>query len=396
MRGLKYLENEKKLFSGRKAYLTTLKQNISKSTDTCIIASPGFGKKTLLKELVRQQEGIRSALYYIDLSKASLSPENLALEYMASFCDTQPNTNSLLQEKMSDECLSLVRTVDNELQKIKPDQQLILRSALLFPEAYAKHLKKRLVIIMDCFEEFLQFNNYSQITKVLDIFTSTIHATAHVQSNAYTNTYVLTTSSALLKKGLAGFEFMELSAFDETEAFEFIERSVGKVDVRLKRELFSLSRGIPAVLKSLCLRYRSASRKSNVSDELALLRRLFVSELTVEFSRTHTYCKELFESSMNNARGSSLLKSLVKVLAMHDDLKLSEIARLLYRSAPVTKSLIERLIEVDLVRKSGSTFVFTNPVLKLWCRLSFQGIGFEEEPDDETLDEISNRLGGMA
>ncbi|MFC1723321.1 hypothetical protein ACFL0V_04230, partial [Nanoarchaeota archaeon] len=157
-------------------------------------------------------------------------------------------------------------------------------------------------------------------------------------------------------------------------------------------ELFNLSAGIPIVLKTLCQTYKTHTKKSSISDELTLIRYLFKADLTHKQSPLFNYCRSLFNTSLNNARGSSLIKSLLKILCMHENLKLTEIARLLYRSAPVTKSLLERLIEVDLIEKSGTTFRFTNPVLKEWCKHMFNNIEFEDYPSEKDVE----KLGGMA
>ena len=91
---------------------------------------------------------------------------------------------------------------------------------------------------------------------------------------------------------------------------------------------------------------------------------------------------------LNRARGESLLKIILKAVSQNTPQRLTEISRLIYRSAPVTKSLLERLIEVDLLVKSGNTFDFANPVLKVWCRLMFSNTEFNDSPDEATLEEF--------
>ena len=66
-------------------------------------------------------------------------------------------------------------------------------------------------------------------------------------------------------------------------------------------------------------------------------------------------------------------------------------ARKIYRSSPVTKSLLERLVEVDMVVKNGNTYKITDPVLERWCRFMFANIEFDKTP---SIDELK-QLGGV-
>ncbi len=385
MSELKYTEKEKKLFSGRHDSLNILKKNIKANKKTFLIAPQGFGKRTLLKEFIQQTtSSSRYIPIYLDLEKTSISPESFAIEYLAAICSCSPNLNSLTQLKLDDTCKALIDRIDNELQKIRPDQKLILESAFSFPESYAKHIKKKLIIILNNYQDLTLLNNYAQITKVNELFLRTI--------GQQTTDYILSTT--LTQK--TTLETVTLKPLTKQESDELAEKILGKTDSRVKERLFSLTHGIPLVLKALCQQLKSRTEKSgSVSEQLTLLNRLFTKELVYRYSKTWTYCNDLYKTSMNNARGSSLLKILLKVLAEHDNLKLTEISRMIYRSAPVTKSLLERLIEVNLIERSGSTFAFTNPVLRKWSRLMFTDVEFDSVPEEKELDKTLQKIGGL-
>ena len=71
-------------------------------------------------------------------------------------------------------------------------------------------------------------------------------------------------------------------------------------------------------------------------------------------------------------------KIILKVIASEKELRLSEIARKIYRSAPVTKSLLERLISADIIYRKDNRFYFYDTILKLWLKLTSQGYEFDE------------------
>ncbi|MFQ5475105.1 MAG: hypothetical protein ACE5DM_04680, partial [Candidatus Nanoarchaeia archaeon] len=80
--------------------------------------------------------------------------------------------------------------------------------------------------------------------------------------------------------------------------------------------------------------------------------------------------------------GATLLKNILKVLSRNPPMRLTHIAKKIYRSSPVTKSLLERLMEVDLVKKDEKLFTFISPVLRLWCKMYFLNITEEEAKDE--------------
>jgi hypothetical protein len=86
----------------------------------------------------------------------------------------------------------------------------------------------------------------------------------------------------------------------------------------------------------------------------------------------------------NRARGQTLLKAILKIVA-NEELRLTDIAKKVYRSAPVTKSVLERMVQADLIVKKGNKFVFSDPVLGLWVKLTSLGY---DDADDRQIEEV--------
>ena len=387
-----YTEKEDKLFTGRNSYLKQLEDSIAKKKTAAILANSGFGRTALLKQFASKHNVI-----YIDLKKLSLSPENFAVDFIGMICflhlSKKPaevmeykTIEKLKQLKLGAKCSSIISKIDNELQKIRPDQELILKSAFMFAEEFAAEQDKNLAIAINNFEDILKLNNFSQIKDILGLFFDSIERNK-------TCSFIIASSAVHLMKNLLK-KFMpvvvEMSSFTPEETKELFEKIAGRTDDRIIKEVHRLSAGLPMIVKEIASRYHK-EKSPDVQKNIKLINYIKASELANSDSSSYSYCSRLFTESLNRARGEALLKTVLKAVSQNPPLRLTEIARLVYRSGPVTKSILERLVEVDLVTKTGSTFDFTNPVLKQWCMLMFRNIEFSETPDEKTLKE----LGGL-
>ena len=97
----------------------------------------------------------------------------------------------------------------------------------------------------------------------------------------------------------------------------------------------------------------------------------------------YNYCLDSLNYHLGRTRGQVLSKIILKVIASEKELRLSDIARKIYRSAPVTKSLLERLISADIIYRKDSRFYFHDPILKIWMRLTAMGYEFDEMEEND-------------
>jgi hypothetical protein len=388
-----YTDKDSKLFTGRSSYLKKLEESAAKGRPIILLAPEGFGRTTLLRHFAAKTDSL-----YIDLSALSLSPESFAVDFIGAVCflgiakdiselGGYQTISGLKQLKLGRRCSDIISRIGNELQKIKPDQQLLLRSAFSFPDEFAAEHGKKSVLVINSFDEVLKFNNFSQVKDAVSLFFDSI-------SKARSCSFVLSSSAVhLMKQHLKKhpIEVIELSPLSLDETKELFEKLAGKADDRVIKEVHVLSAGIPIIVKGIASRF-AKEKTTDVQRNIRLVKYILVSDLATTTSQPYSYCSRLFSSSLSRARGETLLKSILKVVSQNNPLRLTEIARLIYRSAPVTKSLLERLVEVDLIVKKDNVFDFANPVLKLWCRLFFSSVGFSEFPDERTLSGIGGLL----
>ena len=388
-----YTDKEGKLFTGRTSYLKRLEDSAAKNKPTILLAPSGFGRTALLRNFAAKNDSL-----YIDLSALSLSPESFAVDFIGTVCflglakglselGEYQTISKLKQIKLGRRCAETISRIDNELQKIKPDQQLLLKSAFGFPEEFATEQGKKITIVLNNFDESLKFNNFSQVKDATGLFFDSI-------SKAKNCSFVLSSSAiCLMKQELKKqqTDIVELSPLSLDETKDLFEKVAGKADDRVAKEVHVLSAGIPLMVKSIASRF-AREKTADVQKNIRLIKYVLISDLATSTSPSYFYCSKLFSGSLSRARGETLLKSILKVVSQNTPLRLTEIAKLVYRSAPVTKSLLERLIEVDLIVKNGNVFDFSNPVLKLWCRLYFGSVEFSEVPDERALSDIGGLL----
>src|SRR3989344_6143754 len=348
-----------------------------------LLGSRKCGKTLIVKEHLKN---VKDAVpIYIDFEKISLNPENFSVEFVGNiifhFLKKPPveykkyllleNLIKSENELKSKNSFSLIKTIENELLKIKPDQRALVDSAFKFSETLAKENNKKFLIVLDNFESIFDLNNFSQIKDILSI----------INLEAENVRYIATSSA--IKQSLASlkkFECYEIKNLERKESIELSESIIGKND-KANEEIFKLSWGHPLINILI----------SNKYNELKDVKKSFLTELLQKDSSIYDYCYDSLNYYYNRARGQTLLKTILKVVA-NEELRLSDIAKKIYRSAPVTKSILERLMEVDVIYKKENKFYFSDNVLRIWLKLTSQGYEFDDVPDDKILDEVAKEL----
>lgn len=372
----------------RSYYLDLLDKNTNSfkkgtAKNIALLGSRKCGKTSIVKEHIKNVKDIVPV--YIDLGKISLNPENFSIEFIGSIifhflkkplADYKKfllleNLTKIENEVKSKNAFSLIKAVENELLKIKPDQKLLVGAAFNFAQALGKDNSKKFLIVLDNFENLLDLNNFSQIKDVLSIINFEAENVSYIATSS-----AIKESLALLKK----FECYEIKNLEKSECAQLIEGVIGKNE-KISEEIFSLSKGHPLIAILISKKY----------NEIKNAKKAFLIELLQKNNSIYDYCNESLDYYYHRARGQTLLKVILKVIA-NEELRLSEIAKRIYRSAPVTKSILERLMDVDVIYKKENKFYFSDNVLRLWLKLTSHGYEFDDVPDDKILDEVAKEL----
>ena len=317
-----------------------LKEISKDSSNIAILSHKGLGKTTLLKQFISSSNGIT---IYLNLETTALSPEMFAIELVSAACSEmlkkhiEPDLESLVQLKLDKELRDHIKTIKNELLKIRPDQRLVVASAFSFIEAIAE--KQKLTVCFDNVEQLFSLDKFDQIKD--------IGALAGF-SSAKTRFVVAGSAITFLSSKLSRFRLIELEPFTLQEVKQLAARH-SQAD-----SLYSISKGNPSVIAAL----------AEVIDNYSDAQEAYIEELTHKNTTLNSYAYCAINYYLNRARGKTLLYAILKALALNSPMRLSEISRKIYRSAPITKSLLERLMLVDIITKTDSKFAIAMPVIK--------------------------------
>ncbi|MBI2549535.1 ATP-binding protein [Candidatus Woesearchaeota archaeon] len=340
-----------------------------------VLLGPQQSGKTRTLQTSMQRITGKKEVVFVDLSQISTSPEGFAIAFMGhvlfwlqskkweEFPDYL-NLEKLLQSSCSPAAMQKLQLVANELQKIKPNQLLLVQEAFSFLSAATPN---ELVLYLDNIHYLDELNNFPKIGNVLAILHDALQKQPTVTCVAATHQE--TQYARLLQK--YGFTIESWHPVSHEILDKWLVHQHQILSSQERALLLQITNGHPALIRAIVTRYQHAHEKN--------LKKVILEELLDEQSIVHQWCSNVYQESLARARGQSLLRVILHVLAYHEALRLSDVARKIYRSAPVTKSLLERLMEVDLVAKQQNTFTIPSLLLRHWIRLQQQGLVADHE-----------------
>ena len=369
--------------SGRASFLLSVENSLRQGNACTLLGRRKFGK-TFLAQQLGERLSPEFLVVLADLERMALTPEHFSLGIMGKTLaaatqakpEDAPHFREMgfllsLEKEMGKTAYGLLKAAENELQKIKPDQRLLVENAWWFCMAVAVHLKKKALIILDNAEHLAELNNFSQIG---DVFSLLPQKESDIS-------FLFASSAASEMKQHSSFEHFAIPPLDEKEVEAMVRSIAPKTDRKSIESIMRLSAGHPFVARVLA---KHALDFSSPEEG-------FAAELLGKEGALHRYGEEALHYYYSMARGQTLIKLLLNVVA-REELRLSEIARKIYRSAPLTKSILERLMAVDAIEKRGKVFVVSDPVLGLWLRMA-GGDWDCGEIDGKKLQDFSREIG---
>jgi hypothetical protein len=177
------------------------------------------------------------------------------------------------------------------------------------------------------------------------------------------------------------------------DSFLLIEKhladTVGPVSAGLRLTIFRWTYGHPFYIGAICERLIEQVRMGGGEIDEASVAQAFVLETLWQNGRIANLCRFTLEKSLESARGESLLRLILRILAAEEGgLTLSDLAGRLRRPTGQTRILLHRLIEVDLIVQQGALYDYRDPVMKLWAAYYYQGLELPAVPRQQILDQL--------
>jgi hypothetical protein len=418
-----YPEEEQRFFTDREHYLALLgmsrellAQGVRKH-----VALSGFrrvGKTVILKEflrrhLVQEKEG-PVAVAFLDLPRLAFTPEAFAVQYAGSLLYWLGGETEERIEPYFDPGYQLAAagrygarpltdhllTLQQELQKERPDQHLLLELALNLPEVWAQATGRRVLLILDEFPALLALNNYPQVHDVVALFRAVLQAQSRV-------CYVVAGSVLSLMERIflsadsplfVHFQLETVGPFGREDSDELARKRLttlpGDVPPDALAAVYQVTRGHPFYIYATTMRVLEMATLLHRPVSPQTVQEAFVLETLGTNGRIYNLCRYLLEESLQRARGETMPQAVLQVLARESaGLSLTQLSRRLKRPTGAIRQVLNWLIEVDLVQQhEDKTYGFRDAVLQLWVAYYYSGLELTGMPRQKVLDQLVAEL----
>ncbi len=382
------------MFIGREKEIERLKQleidvQKGKSPILLILADAGTGKTALIRRFIDETSKKVSPVY-IDLAKLNLSPDFFCLHLLGSVF------HSLSEEKDEDKSLYFDLSFQKKIIQEMADPEIeakwdkfcqsleeanwknLFSETFLFLSDLAKRLDLRLILFLDNFSFLSSLANYQ--IEPFSIFKQEANKTKRIG-------WVLASDRRRLLEGM----FDEKLFLDNMEQAEARKLSLSLLssahfsDSAIER-MYQITEGSPGLIVLLAKELESKRRIDSLSVDEAFF-------LSFTEGAIYRYCQSIVSQGIAEARGEGLLRVALSGLAKRGESILSDLSNDIRRKSGVTRNLLLRLMDVDLVCQKEKMYYIPSRILTWWIRMYYYGILPELlEASPEERDEIEELL----
>jgi hypothetical protein len=290
--------------------------------------------------------------------------------------------------------LRTVAQVLGALDAAHDDPATQVTLALDFADKLAQELDCRLLLLLDEFTELSALGNYPAVRRPMHLFRAAMQR--HERVGYVIAASAISAMEELVQHGRSPlflqFEMVEVSRFDSDATLALAERVLGGTPAPgVGRRLHRLSGGHPFYVHTVASRLANLDRAPHEIEPQDVLQ-AFVLETLNRTGQIYNYCRYLYDISLQRARGYGILRALLQVLAQEEGLTLSELARLIHKTAPATRGYLRALQEVDLVVESEKTYHYRDPVLRYWAAYVTRGVEVDPFASPGTLTPLLDDL----
>jgi len=267
--------------------------------------------------------------------------------------------------------IATAQQIAQEMEKDRPDERMMLETALSCLEQIAQQTGRKPLVILDEFHNVTQLDSFPNIKETLNIV-------GPILSQQIDVGYIVASSNAnMVRRAVQSetsplfdqFEIIQVPPFDKAATIEFCRKSLPEqlATPEIMTRLFEFTFGHPFYLNCLATAMRQLYRE-DISDDI--LDRAIYEDILMQEGRIYQYCQYRVETTLAEARGKTTLRSVLLVLSETGKQTLSEIAAQLKRSPGEVRSYLKRLADFDLIGQEGRHYFITDPIIALWIKFA--------------------------
>jgi len=339
-------------------------------THVAIVGTRKIGKTSVLLEASNRTKDIK--FIYMNLEVLVTSPLDFSISYINETINQIKGEDLETASDLEDYALKHKTGYSRVLLKLLKEYRnknhpLCLKLAFDFPELLAKEEKIKILVLYDEFQDILEFNRYK--LNPLAIFRNSFQRQKEILymvSGSYVR--VLYDIIRNPKSPLFGhFTLIELKNFDKNTSKAFIREILEiRIDPKALNFFVNFVSGKPYYIQLLCLELNDLVRKNNkqIIDE-KLISEAIINQVIRPNGDLYQYCKYLYDTTLERARGGGILKKIVLLIA--DGINLPAIlAKEMNMTIQSLLIYLIRLLEVDIIIKLGNKYVISDNVFKFW------------------------------
>jgi len=252
------------------------------------------------------------------------------------------------------EVAGTVRRLAEALRTARPDRPGILRLAFEFPEELAQLAGCKFMLIFDEFQEIETLTNFQDSQNVIALFRAAMQTQSQVL-------YILAGSAiTAMTKLIADHRSPLFVHFSQMPITPFAPRLVETGGWALNADAVQCA---------------------------------FIIETLSSAGRIYSFCRYVYDLSLQKARGYGSLKATLQVLATEEGLTSSQVARALRVTPGSARDYLKWLRDVDLVVERERAYFFQDPVMRYWVAHATRGIEVSLTASAEDLADLVAGLG---